>query len=230
MSTLAGSASASTPPSPRRTFIQRLAGLSALFAAGAAPAHAFAGEPQARQGAPDPWLARVTGKHKQVFDAPEVNHGFPSIFAATYLRTMNETYKLAPGDAHAVVVLRHFAMPLALTDEVWEKYKVGSMIDVTDPATKAPAVRNIFYKSREGDIMFPEASIEKVLTMPATFVACGAALQVLSARAAAGAGVDAATAKSDWEKGIIPGIFVAPSGVLAVGRAQEHGCQYCFAG
>ena len=128
------------------------------------------------QGATDPWLARVTGKHKQVFDAPEINQGFPSIFAATYLRTMTETYKLAPGDAHALVVLRHFAMPLALTDEVWEKYKVGSMIDVTDPATKAPAVRNIFYKSREGDIMFPEASIEKVLTMPATFVACGAAL------------------------------------------------------
>ena len=217
--------SAPSTRSPRRTFIQRLAGISALFAA--APARAFASEEQ--QGA-DPWLARVTGKHKQVFDAPEVNMGFPSIFAATYLRTMNETYKLAPGDAHAVVVLRHFAMPMALSDEVWEKYKVGAMMNVTDPATKAPAVRNIFYKSREGDIPFPAASIEKVLQMPVTFVACGLALQVLSARAAEGAGVDAATAKSDWEKGIIPGIFVAASGVLAVGRAQERGCGYCFAG
>jgi len=29
---------------------------------------------------------------------------------------------------------------------------------------------------------------------------------------------------------LFPGIQVVPSGVMAVGRAQEHGCTYCFAG
>ncbi|HEX4932209.1 MAG TPA: hypothetical protein VFV33_03465 [Gemmatimonadaceae bacterium] len=211
---------------PRRSFIQRLAAISAILA-GAAPATVFAAQGKAPS---DPWLAKVTAKHRQVFDAPEVNGGFPTVFAATYLRTMTETYHLPAGGAHAVVVLRHSAMPMALTDDVWDRYAIGAMLNVTDPATKAPARRNIFWKSREGDIPFPQASIEKVLQMPVTFVACGAALAVLSGRAAAKAGVDAATAKREWEAGIIPGISIVPSGVLAVARAQEHGCSYCYAG
>lgn len=214
--------------SPRRTFLQRIAGLTAVFAAGGVPAAVLAAEPQGAAG--DPWLAKVTGKHKQVFDAPDVNGGFASIFAATYIRTMTEAYKLKSGDAHAVIVYRHSAMPLALTDAVWAKYKIGAMLGVQDPATKAPALRNIFYKSKAGDIPFPEASIEKVMAIPVTVVACGAALQVLSARAAAAAGVDAATASKEWTDGLIPGISVVPSGVLAVARAQERGCTYCFAG
>jgi intracellular sulfur oxidation DsrE/DsrF family protein len=34
----------------------------------------------------------------------------------------------------------------------------------------------------------------------------------------------------DFMGGILPGVQVVPSGVWAVGRAQEHGCAYCFAG
>jgi intracellular sulfur oxidation DsrE/DsrF family protein len=34
----------------------------------------------------------------------------------------------------------------------------------------------------------------------------------------------------DLMSGVLPGIQVVPSGVWAVGRAQENGCKYCFAG
>ena len=48
---------------------------------------------------------------------------------------------------------------------------------------------------------------------------------------AQGAGVSAAQAKADWDKGMIPGFTLVDSGVLAVHRAQEKGkCTYCFAG
>ena len=33
---------------------------------------------------------------------------------------------------------------------------------------------------------------------------------------------------NDWKAGLLPGVQIVPSGVWAVGRAQEHGCQYCF--
>jgi intracellular sulfur oxidation DsrE/DsrF family protein len=215
-----------TSSSPRRSFLQRLAGLSALVAAGGAPSIAQA----QGGGATDPWLAKVTGKHKQLFDAPDVNSGFATIFASTYLRTMTDTYKLKPGDASVVIVYRHFAMPMLLNDAMWAKYKVGSLINVTDPVTKAPSLRNIFYKSKAGDIMLPDASIEKMLAQPVTFLACGVALEVLSGKAAGAVGIDPATAKKDWAAGLIPGVHVVPSGVLAVARAQEIGCHYCFAG
>ena len=31
-------------------------------------------------------------------------------------------------------------------------------------------------------------------------------------------------------KNLLPGMAIVPSGVLAVNRAQEHGCTYCYAG
>jgi intracellular sulfur oxidation DsrE/DsrF family protein len=37
-------------------------------------------------------------------------------------------------------------------------------------------------------------------------------------------------AKKEWLAHIIPGTTVVPSGVLALGRAQEKGCTYCYAG
>jgi intracellular sulfur oxidation DsrE/DsrF family protein len=35
---------------------------------------------------------------------------------------------------------------------------------------------------------------------------------------------------NEWKANLIPGIQIVPSGVWALGRAQEHGCQYIFAG
>jgi len=42
--------------------------------------------------------------------------------------------------------------------------------------------------------------------------------------------MDAAAVKADWVAALMPGVQVVPSGVLAVSRAQEKGCVYCFAG
>ena len=42
-------------------------------------------------------------------------------------------------------------------------------------------------------------------------------------------GMDPAAVKKEWIASIVPGIQVVPAGVLAVNRAQEHGCTYCFA-
>ena len=36
--------------------------------------------------------------------------------------------------------------------------------------------------------------------------------------------------KKDWVSGVLPGIQIVPSGVLAINRAQMHGCTYCWAG
>jgi len=42
--------------------------------------------------------------------------------------------------------------------------------------------------------------------------------------------MDAAAVKKEWLGAVLPNIQVVPSGVWALGRAQEHGCTYCFAG
>jgi intracellular sulfur oxidation DsrE/DsrF family protein len=54
-------------------------------------------------------------------------------------------------------------------------------------------------------------------------------MTVFSAVVAGQINQDAATVKKEWLAGLLPGVQPVPSGVWAVGRAQEHGCSYCFA-
>lgn len=214
---------------PRRSFLGRLAaGTVALTAFGAgarrAEALSFAAPPD------ETWLAPLKGKkHKQVFDAASVNGGFPLIYAHTYRNTMLQTYGLKPEDVISLVVLRHFGIPIGLNDRIWEKYKLGAMFDVTDPATKLPSTRNIFHRSREGDILLPDASIDRLIERGGVAVVCAVAIMVLSGRAAAGAGVTPEVAHKEWQENLVTGAHIVPSGVLAVGRAQEAGCSYCHA-
>lgn len=219
-------------PAPRREFLGRLAGGTALLAAGtlAAACSAPAAAPVASAD-DEPWLKPLNGKHKQVFDAPRVNDGFGLMFAAGYLQTMTESYKLQPGEANAFIVFRHFATPLGLSDAIWKKYQLGKMLDIMDPATKKPSERNFVWKPKPGDMMNTDASADKMIPMPGVVIGvCHFAITVLSGMAAKGAGMTPDAALKEWEAGVIPGAMLVPSGVLAVGRAQEHGCTYCFAG
>lgn len=225
----------STPndsPAPRREFLGRLAGGTALLAIGAIATACAAPAPAPVASADDEaWLKPLNGKHKQVFDAPRVNDGFPLIFAAGYLKTMGETYKLKPGEANAFIVFRHFASPLGLTDAIWKKYSIGKLFGIMDPATKKPSERNFLWNPKPGDMMNLDASADKMIAMPGVVIGvCHLALTALSSMAAKGAGVTPEVALKEWEAGLIPGAMLVPSGVLAVGRAQEHGCSYCFAG
>jgi intracellular sulfur oxidation DsrE/DsrF family protein len=62
------------------------------------------------------------------------------------------------------------------------------------------------------------------------FTVCTVALRVLSGKVAAAANVSPDEAKKDWTAGLVPGTTLVPVGVLAVNRAQEKGCTYCYGG
>ena len=127
--------------------------------------------------------------------------------------------------------MRHFSIPMAYNDAIWAKYKLGEFVSITDPATKAPATRNIFFHSKAGDVPFPGMAIEKLQDRGVTFVVCNVAHTVISGILGQKLGMTADAAKAEMEKGLIPGFILVPSGVLAVHRAQEKGkCTYCYAG
>src|SRR5256886_15701564 len=70
------------------------------------------------------WLNKITGKHKMLFDAPEVNSGMPVVWPRVWLNGNNENYGTKYTDNSAVIVLRHAAIPIAMQDAVWAKYKL----------------------------------------------------------------------------------------------------------
>ena len=172
------------------------------------------------------WLNKITGRHKIVFDAPEPNSGMPVVWPRVWLNTNNENYATTDAQNSAVIVLRHGAIPIAMQDAMWAKYKLGEAFSIKDG--DAAATRNIFAKQMP--LPLPGTGIEQLLASGAQFGVCNVALTVYSGMVAQKMNMDAAAVKSDWVAGLMPGVQVVPSGVLAVSRAQEKGCSYCFAG
>ena len=134
-----------------------------------------------------------------------------------------------------VVILRHDAIGYAMQDSLWAKYKFGEVFKADDPLTKKPAVRNPFAQPKPGDYKVPgvgvvQIGINELQASGVMFCVCDAALTVYSAALADGMKMDGAAVKKEWLSGLLPGIQVVPSGVWAVGRAQEHKCAYCFTG
>src|SRR5258707_14884557 len=216
----------------RRGFLGRLAATAAAGVAGLTPLRLEA-QPSRHEpilGAADPsfetWLNRITGKHKMVFDAPEVNSGMPVVWARGWLNTNNDNYGTTDAQNSGVVILPHASIPLAMVDALWAKYHLGEVFELKDG--DAPAMRNTFAKQLP--LPLPGTGVEQLLAKGVMFGVCNVALTIYSGAVAQKMGLDAATVKADWIAGLIPGCQVVPSGVLAVSRTQEKGCAYCFAG
>ena len=175
------------------------------------------------------WLGKIKGKHKQVFDCPAPNMGMPLAWARVFLMT-NNAVGAKESDVTAVMVLRHNGIPLGMESRLWEKYKFGEMFSVQDQESKAPLTANPFWMPKEGSLPLPGMGIDELQKSGVLFGICDMALTVYSKMAAGKMKMDADEVKKEWVSGVLPGIQVVPSGVLAVNRAQEHGCTYCFAG
>lgn len=175
------------------------------------------------------WFKQIKGKHRIVFDAPEFNEGMPLAFPRVFQITNNNT-GVDNKDLGVVVVFRHNAMALGLDSRVWEKYKLGELFNIPDPATGKPSLRNFFWKPQKGELVIPGMSIDELQSTGGLFCVCEMAILHYSGVAAKKMGLDHETVRKDWLAGVLPGVQPVPSGVFAVNRAQEQGCSYCFAG
>ena len=228
----------SSDASPRRRFLQKIAaGTAALgFAGILAPFQQIEAAPlnDTSDPTPDEWFNKIKGKHKIVFDATGPHEIFPFAWPKVFLLT-NAATGTPEKECSAVVILRHNAIPYAMEDSLWEKYNFGEMFKINDPLTKTTATRNPFWKPKPGDFKIPgignvEIGINELQNSGVMFCVCNMALTVFSAVVADKMKMTAAEVKAEWMKGILPGVEVMPSGVWAVGRAQEKGCAYCFVG
>ncbi len=197
-------------------------------------AHADAGVPGQSGDDADEWFKKVKGKHKIVFDATEPHDVFPFAWPRIFLLT-NEKTGTPSSDCGVVVVLRHAAIGYALENKLWTKYNLGEMFKADDPETKKPSSRNPFWQPKPGAFKVPgigevQIGINELQSSGVMFCVCNAALTVYSAVAADMLKMNAADAYKEFTAGVLPGIQIVPSGVWAVGRAQEKGCAYCFAG
>src|SRR3970040_1393833 len=179
----------------RRGFLGTLAAAAAAGLAALTPLGAAAAPTPRRgespSGAADPafgaWLDRITGKHKMVFDAPEVNGGMAVVWPRVWLNGNNDNYGTTDAENSGVVVLRHAAIPLAMQDALWAKYKFGEVFSLKEG--DAPATRNIFAKPLP--LPLPGTGVEQLLAKGVLFGVCNIALTIYSGAVAQKMGMDA---------------------------------------
>lgn len=220
----------------RRGFLGAIAtGAAAFGAATIATPLTMVAAPSARTVIDaEEWFKKIKGKHRVVFDVPRPHEIFPFAWPRVFLLT-NAATGTPEKDQSVVVVLRHDAIPYAMQDELWTKYKFGEVFKADDPATKAPAEKNPFWKPEAGKFKVPgfgplAIGINELQESGVMFCVCDAAMTVYSAAVAEKMGLKAEDVKKEWVAGLLPEIQPVPSGVWALGRAQEHNCTYIFAG
>ena len=223
----------------RRSFLTdvgRLASTAAL--AGCAPAP-VATSPVAVQdvstGGTGDWdlrwidtLRRATDR--AVFDWPSLGDPADPIvleIAERYLDNCRSAYRAGTYDARVVLNVRTQAVGAAMTDQLWERYSLGTEYNVKDPATQQPAIRNPFWHrapSPAPGITLP--SIADLIDRGAIILVCDFAMGHLSRRLATKSGRGADDVHADLRKGLIPGAYAVPSGIFGLARSQNAGCAY----
>lgn len=216
---------------PRRKFIGTLAvGATAGIAAMTSPILSKANINSGIANEAEDWFKKTKAKHRIVYDAPEPHDGFPFIWSWVYYETNNQTGS-SDKDAVAMVVLRHNAIPFAMEDKLWKKYNFGEVFGVKDNGTSASAIRNVYYVPKDGDYPMPGIDgIKALQDRGAMFCVCDMALTVYSSMISQKMNLNPEEVKKEWVAGVLPGVQIVPSGVWAIGRAQENGFGYCYAG
>ena len=235
---------------PRRQFIGELAaGAAALAAVACAPATAAT---TASSQAPAPaaplsaaihgslpkqsemkwdttWMERITAKHKVVFDSPQINDGDALYMAAGYFGWVKDVFKTGDSDSSVVVVLRHAAVPMLYSDAMWAKYDLGAETKTTDPSTKKPAKRNVFFRKLDKDGKpatgdEASASIAALTSRGVIFLGCDKATRAFASQIAEKTKQGESAVYEELRQNLVPTATLMPTGIFATLLAQEAGC------
>lgn len=221
-------------PTPRRGFLARLAGAAAALTAGGS----LPGATLAAQGsAHDRWLTGLKGAHRCLFDFPSHAGGLPLIHMYNYINTYKSAYAAPNTAVNAVGTLygppgETASIPLAWNDAMWEKYKIGELLKFTDPATKLPSKRNMYFRPKAGDPVlaagaFAVAGIESLQRMGSTFLMCNNAFQMwVSFLSGSGTKGNPSEIERDLRANLVPGVITVPAIVIAIEKAQVAGVAY----
>lgn len=188
-------------------------------------------EEQEKQAWDTAWVDRVTGRYRQVFDAPEMEQGTLLHQARSFLQGFIDVYGMKDSELSAVLVIRHAAIPMAANDRLWDELELGKAFKIKDPESGKPARRNPFLnantpRNAKYGMLWPDGGLDTLLSRGAIGLCCNLALFQLVGMIAKREKVENKAARDKVLANLVPGLIVQPSGIFAVARAEAAGCQY----
>jgi hypothetical protein len=174
------------------------------------------------------WTARVTGQHKAMFDIPEIEGGVGVMRAGSWLRAYEEVLKVKRDAITQVIVLRHNAIPLVMTNAFWAAYPAGKEMKVRGGAEGEWATANPVLGGGGGGGGGRSAPVplDALIAGGSIVLGCGVAFAMVTRLVARQDGLSTEAAAEKARGMILPGVIMQPSGIFAGTLAQHHGC--CF--
>ena len=211
---------------PRRGFLRRLAAAAAVVGGSAALPAPLTAAPHPDV-ADDDWMKALTGKHRTVFDLGAHRNGRPLMQSKNFLDAWRDTFKVPEDQVNLVLGVQGEGIPIVLSDALWSRFHIGQHFELTDPATKAPATRNLFIASNvTAGLVNAEQSVEALQKRGVRFVACRNAIGALAARLSSLGLGPVEEVRTALLADLLPGVITVPAMVVALAQLQERGLTY----
>jgi intracellular sulfur oxidation DsrE/DsrF family protein len=228
-------------PFARRSFLSRLGtGLVAVGAALGADAPAVQAQEssetrwQPARPVEDDWLDKMRGKHRTILDTVSAQGVADALhFASNIFTTSKSGYRLDSADLAVVICLRHAATAFAFNDAMWAKYStpMAARTKFNDPKSHGPAVVNVFNsKDYRGLLSNGPTTFDELIKLGVHFAVCAQSTHGMADSFARSEGGEAESTYKTLTSNLIGNSHMVPSGIVAVGHAQERGFPYVYCG
>lgn len=173
------------------------------------------------------WAKRIKGKHRAMFDVPEVEGGAGVLRSGIWQRQYNEVLKPKKGDMVSVIVIRHNGIHLAMNQDFWTTYNVGEEEKLKgddgkplkfNPVLPAPGA--------ETPASFAALMLDKQIEGGAIVLACNLAYRSVVGLVQRKDKLTPAEARTKANSMLVPGVIMQPSGIFANVMAQQAGCVF----
>ncbi|MBV8374107.1 MAG: hypothetical protein JO302_01245 [Candidatus Eremiobacteraeota bacterium] len=167
-------------------------------------------------------------RDKQVFQSVSALTvaGIPSLYLhmQNSLNCFEFSYGMGSGSLATLAILTGPSVVYGLGDDLWKKYGFGAAFSL--------AATNMYYTAAslkqsgspdDPESIYQDWSAQAVMHRGGAFMVCHNALTAIATLLGSKAGVPAAQALADFERGLLPGFQLVPSGVGATQLALSHG-------
>lgn len=183
-------------------------------------------------------LLRARRSNKQLFDATSPDGEGLILHVQNTLTGLERGFGIPAKQILAVAALRAGANILNFDDYAWKKYQLGAGFSVTDPTTKKPAERNIYWHSEHApDGNYPtddpndprsmdrDQSLQALQRRGVQFLSCHVATEFTALGAVKRLDLKESqeTVTRDLLAHMLPGVIAVPSMVSAISMLENHG-------
>jgi hypothetical protein len=183
-------------------------------------------------------LVNDPARIKQVYDVVQIGDGKFLNNIKNSFNGLQFGFGVEEGQVKIAAALHGPANMLNYDDYIWEKYRIGQWLKVTDPANGKPARKNLFYNSKIGlnrrtgaqdpddpDSICQDTSMQGLQSRGAQFLSCHTALEeqvrlLISHRNLSQSPEDVV---KDMLAHTLPGVLVVASMVAAIALLQAEG-------